>query len=235
MTNRASFGTVIRSCSAGLTAAVLLVGVASAQSLGDVARKEESRRKAVSGGKVYTNQSLPATEPAAPAAVPATPGAAAASPAPAGQTSSCPERPGIFLSRADACGEQGRGCEERRGVLAKAATNSARRSFARRVVRRSAAEPHQCALERLRESRRSGSAERHRQRSPESARGAGPCEEGNPAIHERRCRYAGGGAARRRSCGLGSIGSTGGTRAPITKSPDHQSPTILKSSIIDHR
>ena len=88
MTNRASFGTVIRSCSAGLTAAVLLVGVASAQSLGDVARQEGSRRKAVSGGKVYTNQSLPATEPAAPAAVPATPGAAAASPAPAGQESS---------------------------------------------------------------------------------------------------------------------------------------------------
>jgi hypothetical protein len=93
MTNRASFGTVIRSCSAGLTAAVLLVGVASAQSLGDVARQEGSRRKAVSGGKVYTNQSLPATEPAAPAAVPATPGAAAGSPAPAGQTSPAPGAP----------------------------------------------------------------------------------------------------------------------------------------------
>ena len=33
-------------------------GVASAQSLGDVARQEESRRKAVQGGKTYTNENL---------------------------------------------------------------------------------------------------------------------------------------------------------------------------------
>ena len=58
---------------------------ASAQSLGDVARQEEARRKAVkSGGKVYTNDSLH-TEPApaAPAAAPAAP--AQASPAAAQQ------------------------------------------------------------------------------------------------------------------------------------------------------
>ena len=63
-----------------------LASAASAQSLGDVARKEESRRKAAAKpGKVYTNDDLrpvetapsPSAEPsAAPAAAPA-PGAAA--------------------------------------------------------------------------------------------------------------------------------------------------------------
>jgi len=51
----------------------VLTGTAAAQSLGDVARQEEARRKAVvSAGKVYTNDSLraepPGTAPAAPAA-----------------------------------------------------------------------------------------------------------------------------------------------------------------------
>jgi hypothetical protein len=56
-----------------VAAALLSMGVAqvaSAQSLGDVARKEEERRKTVkSSGKVYTNDKLkPAPQPSAPPA-----------------------------------------------------------------------------------------------------------------------------------------------------------------------
>jgi hypothetical protein len=58
---------------------------ASAQSLGDVARKEGERRKAVAPGKVYTNDTLRPTPapaaPAAPAATPATPAARETAPA----------------------------------------------------------------------------------------------------------------------------------------------------------
>ena len=48
---------------------VLLAGAAAAgaQSLGDLARKEEARRKAIAGsGKVYTNESLKAEPPPSP-------------------------------------------------------------------------------------------------------------------------------------------------------------------------
>jgi hypothetical protein len=93
----------------GTVAALMLVlaGTASAQSLADIARQEEARRKTVAGaGKVYTNEALqpepppspgsapaatpaPAT-PAAPATPPAAPGtegaAKPADPAPAGAT-----------------------------------------------------------------------------------------------------------------------------------------------------
>jgi hypothetical protein len=49
-------------------------GVVRAQSLGDVARKEEERRKAVgAAGKVYTNKDLPSVPPPAAPAVPAEP------------------------------------------------------------------------------------------------------------------------------------------------------------------
>jgi len=56
-----------------VAAALLCIGVAqvaSAQSLGDVARKEEERRKTIkSSGKVYTNDKLkPAPQPSAPPA-----------------------------------------------------------------------------------------------------------------------------------------------------------------------
>jgi hypothetical protein len=51
---------------------------ASAQSLGDIARQEEARRKAVAGaGKVYTNEALKPEPPPSPGSVPA------AAPAPA--------------------------------------------------------------------------------------------------------------------------------------------------------
>jgi hypothetical protein len=53
--------------------AAILTSGAPAQSLGDVARKEEARRKATASGKVYTNDDVrgapaPATSPAQPAA-----------------------------------------------------------------------------------------------------------------------------------------------------------------------
>jgi hypothetical protein len=63
---------------------VALTAAVAAQSLGDVARKEEARRKAVAGaGKVYTNDQVrgDATPPRAPAPSPgasSTPGASAA-------------------------------------------------------------------------------------------------------------------------------------------------------------
>jgi hypothetical protein len=58
------------------TAVFALTGVAAAQSLGDVAKQEAARRKAVAtAGKVYTNDSLrpepSAAAPAVPAAAPA--------------------------------------------------------------------------------------------------------------------------------------------------------------------
>lgn len=54
---------------------LLAGGMLSAQALGDVARQEEARRKAVaSPGKVYTNESLrPVTPAPAPVAAPAAP------------------------------------------------------------------------------------------------------------------------------------------------------------------
>ena len=69
-------------------AGVLLVGTAaSAQSLGDVAKKEEARRKSTRAGKVYTNDHVKPDQGSAPpvvtdpAAAPSTPsGAQAAKP-----------------------------------------------------------------------------------------------------------------------------------------------------------
>jgi len=69
-------------------AALILLGAAtaSAQSLADVARQEEARRKAVAGaGKVYTNEALQPAPPPSPGSVPAaapTPAAPAAPAAP---------------------------------------------------------------------------------------------------------------------------------------------------------
>jgi hypothetical protein len=65
---------------AAVAAVVLCSGVAFAQSLADVARREEARRKAVAGsGKVYTNDGL---EPAPPStgSVPVAPAAPAPAP-----------------------------------------------------------------------------------------------------------------------------------------------------------
>jgi hypothetical protein len=68
-----------------IVAQTWLVPAAAAQSLADVAKQEEARRKAIkSGAKVYTNDSLRTEDlPPAPAAPAPTPAAAPATPAPA--------------------------------------------------------------------------------------------------------------------------------------------------------
>ena len=65
---------------AALFLSLALAPVASAQSLGDVAKKTESQKKAAAKpGKVYTNGDLPKTDPAAtPAPAPTAPAAAPA-------------------------------------------------------------------------------------------------------------------------------------------------------------
>jgi hypothetical protein len=84
---------MFRGAALGLLGSALLGSAVSAQSLGEVAREEQSRRQRVTGGKVYTNTSLPAVE--APPAAAA--GAAAQSQAAAGQApgaATAPAAPG---------------------------------------------------------------------------------------------------------------------------------------------
>lgn len=80
----------------GVLAAALMAGLVSAQSLGEVARKEEARRKTVAvSTKVYTNDTLKfdhtvPTDPSKPAAggsAPASAGTSAATPASGAATS----------------------------------------------------------------------------------------------------------------------------------------------------
>ena len=71
-----------------MVAALILfaAATASAQSLADVARQEEARRKGVAGaGKVYTNEALQPEPPPSPGSIPAaTPAAPVTPPAAAG-------------------------------------------------------------------------------------------------------------------------------------------------------
>ena len=72
--------------------AATLTSGAPAQSLGDVARKEEARRKETGSGKTYTNENLrSAPEPAAPA--PSTSAAAPSAPSTAPSTTKPPATP----------------------------------------------------------------------------------------------------------------------------------------------
>ncbi|HEY6362423.1 MAG TPA: hypothetical protein VIX63_15025 [Vicinamibacterales bacterium] len=86
-----------------ITGVMLAVGLLAAcgvqaQSLGDVAQQEESRRKGVKApGKVYTNESLKTVEPPAPPATPSSPAPQAAAPAepatPAAPNAAAPAAP----------------------------------------------------------------------------------------------------------------------------------------------
>ena len=79
-----------------MVAALILVGAAtaSAQSLADVARQEEARRKAVAGaGKVYTNDVLQPEPPPSPGSVPAATPAPAAPPRPTAPSPRTPRHP----------------------------------------------------------------------------------------------------------------------------------------------
>ena len=72
-----------------LAGVVLAVSAALAQSLGDVAKQEEARRKAVKAGKVYTNDSVQ-PDPGSTAPPPATP-ASAVPASPSGAQGAKPE------------------------------------------------------------------------------------------------------------------------------------------------
>ena len=72
---------IVRLLSATGVAAVLVV-TAEAQSLGDLARREEARRKAIkTPGKVLTNDTVRSTAPSVPAAPPVAPAPASSTPA----------------------------------------------------------------------------------------------------------------------------------------------------------
>jgi hypothetical protein len=80
---------MVRLLSVAALVFVSMANVAAAQSLGDVAKKEEQRRKAVkSSGKVYTNDELkrdptPSVPASASTGAPSTPSASTPAPAPA--------------------------------------------------------------------------------------------------------------------------------------------------------
>jgi hypothetical protein len=82
-----------------VAALMLLAAVAaSAQSLADVARKEEERRKAVAGtGKVYSNDTLRPEPPPSPGSVipPSTPAGVPATPAPPDAGAAKPADPAV--------------------------------------------------------------------------------------------------------------------------------------------
>src|SRR5262245_38545367 len=65
--NRTPVGRILRCSALGLLISMVVAADAAAQSLGEVARREQARRKNAPAGKVYTNDSLPAvpTPPAA--------------------------------------------------------------------------------------------------------------------------------------------------------------------------
>ena len=77
----------------GMALAVVLAATASAQSLGELAKKEEARRKAIkSPGKVLTGESIRSVPaPPSPATAPSTPPAGAAGTAPAAAEKPKPE------------------------------------------------------------------------------------------------------------------------------------------------
>lgn len=75
---------------------ILMVGIAAsaaAQSLGDVARREEARRKATRSGKVYTNESLRGGGAHVPAPSPAPPSTSAEAGQPGAQGGATPDAP----------------------------------------------------------------------------------------------------------------------------------------------
>jgi hypothetical protein len=101
-----------RKVTPGTLVALMLIAAAAplaAQSLADIARQEEERRKAVrTSGKVYTNESLRPESPLSPApdtpgavqpGAPAAPGSPDAAPAPAAQPPQTPGQPAAGQAR----------------------------------------------------------------------------------------------------------------------------------------
>ena len=140
-------------------AAVLTSG-APAQSLGEVARQEEARRKGTArgrpAGKVYTNEELQADAPAAGQRAAPSPSAASAVHAVdrrhARRRRPTPRKP----DRPSPAATQRRGDEA--DVAQRAPDRAATRSSRVQDLRRRAAEPHQRPHHRLHRARRSGTA-----------------------------------------------------------------------------
>jgi hypothetical protein len=76
-------------CTIATALLVALLTTAGAQSLGEIARQEQARRKAVTAGKVYTNETLPAVPPAA--AATQAPAGSSQSPAGAAASAASPD------------------------------------------------------------------------------------------------------------------------------------------------
>src|SRR6187549_2704902 len=66
--NQTPVARIFRCSTLGLLISMFVAADAAAQSLGEVARREQARRKNAPAGKVYTNDSLPAVSAAPPAA-----------------------------------------------------------------------------------------------------------------------------------------------------------------------
>ena len=112
----------VRRAALGLLMTVTLSATASAQSLGDLARQEEARRKAIkSSGKIYTNDSVrsePAPAQPASGAGPSTPAAAqapAAAPSPSGVQPASPSGTQPPQAGADARAAEAKTAESGKG------------------------------------------------------------------------------------------------------------------------
>ena len=163
-----------------------------AQSLADVAKKEEERRKTIKApAKVYTNKDLTAVPGGTPTPAPATgaePSAGAADQAPATAEAPAKEKGPVkdqpyWSAPEDAPGQAQPG----------------------RVVPPGASNAHQFAGDRLREPRRPGAAGGHRARAPEGGRRPGPSPAGNRCRQEGPFGLRGRSAPRRCSARLAAV------------------------------
>ncbi len=104
-----AFGRRLRGAAATALAAGLAVLPLSAQSLGELAKMEEERRKAIkSSGKVYTNESIrpaPRSQQPPPAAEPAAPSAGSPAPPPSPSGVQAPSPSGVQLAGAQPAGD----------------------------------------------------------------------------------------------------------------------------------
>ena len=184
--------------------AAILTSGAPAQSLGDVARKEEARRKATANGKVYTNDDCARRTSAghdARRSRQRRPRAAGGAPADAAKPDAKSEaKPATGGdARAGASADPKAGAPD--GKSDEAAWRERRKSIQDALARaESFAEALQSRINGLsdgfRRARRPGTAGHGRRRSAEGARRAGAREEGNPAAHQGAGRHPGRGPPR---------------------------------------
>lgn len=177
---------------AAVVALVTSAASASAQALGDIAKKEEARRKTVK-----TREAVHQRE------------SARRGRAAAGTSDRRVAHPGDTSSGRIRRAATGRGrCQEGPGVLEGSTDPGANGARSGHDVCRGAAKPHQRPDHRFRRTRRSGTAREDRVGSREGARGTRSSQEGNPGQHESDCRYPGRGTQGRRSRRLAAVART---------------------------